>query len=289
MIIVDLNQIMISNLMVQINGKNAETLSEDLVRHMVLNSLRAHNKKFRKEYGEMVIACDSGNVWRKQIFPNYKAGRKANREKSEHDWDAIFNMLATIKNEIKTFMPYKVIEVESCEADDIIATLIKKVKNMIIPEHKKKILILSGDKDFIQLHGPNVRQYNPVLNKFVGKGEDPVIYIREHILKGDRSDGIPNVLSDDNVFIEGRRQKPLSKKKLNNWVNDVFFYTNFTEEEEKNYSRNRKLIDLSCIPQDIEDKINNEFNDVKAASRDKILGYFINKKLKTLIEVIDEF
>ena len=289
MIIVDLNQIMISNLMVQINGKNAETLSEDLVRHMVLNSLRAHNKKFRKEYGEMVIACDSGNVWRKQIFPNYKAGRKANREKSEHDWDAIFNTLAAIKNEIKTFMPYKVIEVESCEADDIIATLIKKVKNMIIPEHKKKILILSGDKDFIQLHGPNVKQYNPVLNKFVGKGEDPVIYIREHILKGDRSDGIPNVLSDDNVFIEGRRQKPLSKKKLNNWVNDVFFYTNFTEEEEKNYSRNRKLIDLSCIPQDIEDKINNEFNDVKAASRDKILGYFINKKLKTLIEVIDEF
>ena len=289
MIIVDLNQIMISNLMVQINGKNAETLSEDLVRHMVLNSLRAHNKKFRKEYGEMVIACDSGNVWRKQIFPNYKAGRKANREKSEHDWDAIFNMLATIKNEIKTFMPYKVMEVESCEADDIIATLIKKVKNMIIPEHKKKILILSGDKDFIQLHGPNVRQYNPVLNKFVGKGEDPVIYIREHILKGDRSDGIPNVLSDDNVFIEGRRQKPLSKKKLNNWVNDVFFYTNFTEEEEKNYNRNRKLIDLSSIPQEIEDKINNEFNDVKVASRDKILGYFINKKLKTLIESIDEF
>ena len=275
--------------MVQINGKNAETLSEDLVRHMVLNSLRAHNKKFRKEYGEMVIACDSGNVWRKQIFPNYKAGRKANREKSEHDWDAIFNMLATIKNEIKTFMPYKVIEVESYASDDIIATLIKKVKNMIIPEHKKKILILSGDKDFIQLHGPNVRQYNPVLNKFVGKGEDPVIYIREHILKGDRSDGIPNVLSDDNVFIEGRRQKPLSKKKLNNWVNDVFFYTNFTEEEEKNYNRNRKLIDLSSIPQEIEDKINNEFNDVKVASRDKILGYFINKKLKTLIEVIDEF
>ena len=275
--------------MVQINGKNAETLSEDLVRHMVLNSLRAHNKKFRKEYGEMVIACDSGNVWRKQIFPNYKAGRKANREKSEHDWDAIFNMLATIKNEIKTFMPYKVMEVESCEADDIIATLIKKVKNMIIPEHKKKILILSGDKDFIQLHGPNVRQYNPVLNKFVGKGEDPVIYIREHILKGDRSDGIPNVLSDDNVFIEGRRQKPLSKKKINNWVNDVFFYTHFTEEESKNYDRNRKLIDLSNIPQRIEDKINNEFNEVKVASRDKILGYFINKKLKTLIEVIDEF
>ena len=280
---------MISNLMVQITGRNRVELNEDLVRHMVLNSLRAHNKKFRKEYGDMVIACDSKNVWRREIFPNYKAGRKANRAKSEHDWDAIFSMLATIKNEIKTFLPYKVIELETAEADDIIATLVRRSKRIIQPEHKRNVLILSGDKDFIQLHGPNIKQYNPVLNKFVGKGEEPSLYIKEHIFKGDRSDGIPNILSDDNVFIEGRRQKPLSKKKINSWVNDVFFYTHFTEEEQKNYDRNRKLIDLSCIPQELEDKINNEFNEVKVASRDKILGYFINKKLKTLIEVIDEF
>ena len=279
---------MISNLMVTLN-RDSMDLSEDLVRHMVLNSLRAHNKKFRKEYGDMVIACDSKNVWRREIFPNYKAGRKANRAKSEHDWDAIFSMLATIKNEIKTFLPYKVIELETAEADDIIATLVRRSKRIIQPEHKRNVLILSGDKDFIQLHGPNVKQYNPVLNKFVGKGENPSLYIKEHIFKGDRSDGIPNILSDDNVFIEGRRQKPLSKKKINSWVDDVFFYTHFTEEEQKNYDRNRKLIDLSCIPQELEDKINNEFNEVKVASRDKILGYFINKKLKTLIEVIDEF
>ena len=287
MIIVDINQIMISNLMVQISGRNAVELNEDLVRHMVLNSLRAHNKKFRKEYGEMVIACDSKNVWRREIFPNYKAGRKANRAKSEHDWEAIFSMLHNIKNEIKTFLPYKVIEIETAEADDIIATLIKKTKRIIAPEHKKNVLILSGDKDFIQLHDKNVKQYNPVLNKFVGKGEEPSLYIKEHILKGDRSDGIPNVLSDDNVFVEGRRQRPLSKKKINSWVEEVFM--TFTEEEQKNYDRNRKLIDLSCIPHELEEKINNEFLNVKVASRDKILGYFINKKLKTLIEVIDEF
>ena len=287
MIIVDINQIMISNLMVQINGRQAVDLSEDLVRHMVLNSLRAHNKKFRKEYGEMVIACDSKNVWRREIFPNYKAGRKANREKSDHDWDYIFTLLGNIKEEIKTFLPYKVIQVETAEADDIIATLIKKNKRVIAPEHKKKVLILSGDKDFIQLHDKNIRQYNPVLSKFVGKGENPSLYIKEHILKGDRSDGIPNILSDDNVFVEGRRQKPLSKKKINSWVEEVFM--TFTEQEQKNYNRNRKLIDLSCIPHELEEKINNEFLNVKVASRDKILGYFINKKLKTLIEVIDEF
>jgi len=286
MIIVDINQIMISNLMVTLN-RDSMDLSEDLVRHMVLNSLRAHNKKFRKEYGEMVIACDSKNVWRREIFPNYKAGRKANRAKSEHDWDAIFSMLHNIKDEIKTFLPYKVIEIETAEADDIIATLVKKQQRIVGPNHEKKVLILSGDKDFIQLHNEYVKQYNPVLNKFVGKGEKPGIYIKEHILKGDRSDGIPNVLSDDNVFVDGRRQRPLSKKKINSWVEEVFM--TFTEEEQKNYNRNRKLIDLSCIPHELEDKINNEFLNVKVASRDKILGYFINKKLKTLIEVIDEF
>ena len=281
MIIVDINQIMISNLMVQINGRDAPELNEDLVRHMVLNSLRAHNKKFRKEYGQMVIACDSSNVWRKEIFPNYKAGRKANRAKSEHDWSLIFDIISKVKNEIKTFLPYKVIEVDTVEADDIIAVLTSN------KQWAEKVLILSGDKDFIQLHSDNVKQYNPVLNKFVGKDENPTLYLKEHILKGDRSDGIPNVLSDDNVFVEGRRQRPLSKKKINSWVEEVFM--TFTEEEQKNYDRNRKLIDLSCIPHELEEKINNEFLNVKVASRDKILGYFINKKLKTLIEVIDEF
>ena len=278
MIIVDINQIKISNLMVTLNRDSME-LSEDLVRHMVLNSLRGHNKKFRKQYGDMVIACDSGNVWRRQAFPNYKAGRKANREKSEHDWTMIFDIISQVKNEIKTFLPYKVIELETAEADDIIAVLTRRVK--------EKILILSGDKDFIQLHNARIQQYNPVLNKFVGQGENPSLYIREHILKGDRSDGIPNVLSDDNVFIEGRRQRPLSKKKIEAWCNEIV--PTFNEQEQKNYDRNKTLIDLNCVPKELEDKINREFETFEVATRDKILGYFINKKLKTLIEVIDEF
>ena len=280
MIIVDLNQIMISNLMVQINGRNAAELSEDLVRHMVLNSLRAHNKRFRKEYGEMIIACDSGNVWRRKVFPNYKANRKTIRKKSGHDWKAIFEILTNIKTELKEHMPYKVIEIDTAEADDIIGALVKKY-------HDQKILILSGDKDFIQLHTNNVKQYNPVLNKFVGKGETPSIYIKEHILKGDRSDGIPNVLSDDDVFVEGRRQRPLTKKKIEAWLNEIVM--TMTEEEQKNYDRNRELIDLSCIPPELEAKIYNEFDEVKVAHRSKILNYFITRKLKTLIEVIDEF
>jgi len=287
MIIVDLNQIMISNLMVQINGRNAVELSEDLVRHMVLNSLRAHKKRFR-DYGEMIIACDSGNVWRRKVFANYKAGRKTTREKSGHDWTTIFEIMSKIKNELKEHMPYKVIEIDTAEADDIIAALVKKSYYT-----NQNVLILSGDKDFIQLHNNRVKQYNPVLSKFVGQGETPSIYIKEHILKGDRSDGIPNVLSDDNVFVEGRRQKPLTKKKMESWFDRMELTLEdsptFTEEEQKNYDRNRKLIDLSLIPPELEAKIYNEFNEVKVAHRSKILNYFITRKLKTLIEVIDEF
>jgi len=272
---------MISNLMVQINGRNAVELSEDLVRHMVLNSLRGHYKRFR-DYGEMIIACDSGNVWRREVFPNYKASRKKVRDKSGHDWTKIFEIMSKIKNELKEHMPYKVIEIDTAEADDIIGALVKKSYYT-----NQNVLILSGDKDFIQLHNNRVKQYNPVLNKFVGKGETPSIYIKEHILKGDRSDGIPNVLSDDDVFVEGRRQRPLTKKKIASWVDEMVM--TFTEEEQKNYDRNRKLIDLSLIPPELEAKIHNEFDEVKVAHRSKILNYFITRKLKTLIEVIDEF
>ena len=280
---------MISNLMVQINGRNAVELSEDLVRHMVLNSIRGINKKFRKDYGELVIASDGKHSWRKQSFPNYKANRKKNREQSGHDWESIFDFLNRIKLELKEFLPYKFIELETAEADDVIAVLIRRMERIIGPNHAKKILIVSGDKDFIQLHNDNVKQYNPILNKYVGKDETPGIYIKEHILKGDRSDGVPNILSDDNVFVEGRRQRPLSKKKLNELICAGFLYTSLNDEEKKNYDRNRKLIDLTCIPQELEEKIKSEFDNIKVATRDKILNYFISRKLKTLIEIIDEF
>ena len=275
--------------MVQINGRNAVELSEDLVRHMVLNSLRGINKKFRKDYGELVIASDGKHSWRKQIFPNYKANRKKNREQSGHDWETIFDVINRIKSELKEFMPYKLIELETAEADDVIAVLIRKMEKIVGPNHAKKILIVSGDKDFIQLHNEWVKQYNPILNKYVGKDETPSIYIKEHILKGDRSDGVPNILSDDNVFVEGRRQRPLSKKRINELICAGFLYTSLNDEEQKNYDRNQKLIDLTFIPQELEEKIKSEFDNIKVATRDKILNYFISRKLKTLIEVIDEF
>ena len=212
MILIDLNQVMISNMMAQLGGKGSD-ISEDLVRHMILNSIRGYNVKFKEEFGDIIICCDSRHYWRREVFPNYKSQRKQAREESSHDWDNIFTIFNQVRDELKEHMPYRVVDVYGAEADDIIAVLVKNHPD-------EKILILSGDKDFIQLQKySNVKQYAPIQKKWV-EGVDPKQYIKEHILKGDRGDSIPNFLSADDTFVNGIRQKPISKKKLSYWISD---------------------------------------------------------------------
>ena len=204
----DMNQISLASLMMDLNMRKSNEVREDLVRHMILNSIRMYRTDFHQEFGEIVLTYDSKHYWRRDYFPNYKAGRKKGRENDSKDWDAIFNCLNKIKSEFKENLPYKYLEIYGAEADDIIATLCKNLGTA------NKIMIVSGDKDFIQLQKyPNVQQYSPILKKYVN-GHDPVTYIKEHILKGDASDGVPNVLSPDNTFVDGLRQRPLGQKKL---------------------------------------------------------------------------
>ena len=200
---------MLSNIMVQLGNHTNAQVEESMVRHMVLNSIRMYKTKFGPEYGEFIIACDNKNYWRRQLFPYYKANRKKSQAESELDWKAIFDCLGKIRAELKEFFPYRIIDIESAEADDIIGTLCQEFGNT-----NQKILILSGDKDFQQLQRfINVTQYNPVMKKFV-VCNNPDMFLKEHILKGDPGDGIPNVLSEDNCFVVGSRQKPLTKKKM---------------------------------------------------------------------------
>mgnify|MGYP007083429941 CR=1 FL=1 len=213
MIIVDLSQVMISNLMVQLGNHTNTELEEDLLRHMILNSIRSYNQKFKNEYGEMIIACDAGNNWRREVFPYYKANRRKNREKSELNWAQIFDTLSKVREELKEYFPYRVIQIDTAEADDIIGTLVHKFGNT-----SEKILVLSGDKDFVQLQRyMNVKQYDPVQKKW-RTTNDPDRFIREHIMRGDTGDGVPNFLSADNTFVIGGRQKPISQKKLDAWI-----------------------------------------------------------------------
>ena len=212
---------------------------------MILNSIRLYRQQFNEKYGEVILTYDSKHYWRREYFPQYKAGRKKGREKDNKDWDKIFGVLNKIKAEFKDNLPYKYLEVYGCEADDIIATLCKNNQD-------EKIMIISGDKDFIQLHKyPNVKQYSPILKKYVND-HNPDTYIKEHILKGDTSDGVPNVLSPDNTFVDGIRQRPLGRKKIETWL-DIHI-DDLPEEVKRNYQRNDKLINLDNIPEELEKK-----------------------------------
>jgi len=280
MIIVDLSQVMLSNLMMQLGNHTNAQIEESMVRHMVLNSLRSYKQKFGDEFGELVIACDNTNYWRKQYFPYYKANRKKSQEKSELDWKAIFECLNKIRAELKEYFPYRVIDIESAEADDIIATLVKNA------DAKDDVLILSGDKDFIQLHKySHVKQYDPVRKKWISH-DNPNRYLIEHILKGDSGDGVPNVLSSDNCFVIGERQKPLTTKKILNIIENI---DSLEGPLYRNYQRNKKLIDLTEVPVEITNKVLESYQAQENKGRDKMFNYFIANKLKHLMEHIGEF
>ncbi len=282
MILVDLNQVLLSGLMAQISNQKGVKLDESLVRHMILNILRMHIRNFRKDYGDVVLCCDNRKYWRKEFFPFYKAGRKKTREKSDLDWHLIFDMLAKFKLELKENFPYKVIDVEGAEADDIIGTLVP-----VYAPHEK-ILILSSDGDFLQLqtYGSNVKQYNPAQKKFV-KSENPIEELKEKIIRGDKGDGIPNMFSPSDCFVRDLRQKPVTKGMLDKYLKEDV--KNYSEMDHANYVRNATLIDLSLIPSNIKEKIINTYNEIKPASRQKLLNYFIENKLKNLMDVIEEF
>lgn len=288
MILIDLNQVMISNLMMQINSNASNAIDENLIRHMVLNSIRMYNTKFKDEYGEIVICSDDKKYWRRDFFPYYKAGRKKDREASPFDWNLIFETLNKVRDEIKENLPYRVIQVDKTEADDIIGTLCHKYGTQLNNATTEKILILSSDKDFMQLQKfANVEQFSPMAKKFL-RTNDAGKFLKEHILKGDRSDGIPNFLSSDDTFVAESRQKPVTEKKLNSWLEqepEVFC----DEIMLRNYKRNEMLIDLSKIPQDIQAKILEHYDSANQNGRDKIFNYFIKYRLKMLMEHIQEF
>jgi hypothetical protein len=283
MIIMDLSQVMISNLMVQLGNHTNAEIEEDLLRHMILNSIRAYNVKFKNEFGEMIIACDAGNNWRRQIFPYYKANRRKNREKSEINWTVVFETLNKVRDELKDYFPYRVIHVDGAEADDVIGTLAQTYGNT-----HEKILILSGDKDFVQLQSyMNVQQFDPVRKKF-RKTNDVDKFIKEHIIRGDIGDGVPNFLSADDTFVVGARQKPISQKKLDQWLESD--PKEFCDEKMlRGYLRNQQLVDLSFIPLDIKKEVLVQYEEQAGKGRDKLFNYFIDRRLKLLVESINEF
>ena len=271
MILVDLNQVVLSNLMQQINITKSENVEENFLRHMVLNSIRSYKTKFGHEFGEIVLCNDTYNYWRKDVFPYYKANRKKAQESSLYDWNVIFQSLNKIKDEIREVFPYKFVAVPRCEADDVIAVLTRAYCQ------SEKVLIVSGDHDFVQLFKyPNVQQYSPVQKKFITE-ENSVEFLREKIIYGDSGDGVPNIASEDDTFVAGKRQRRVTNKIIE------------ALETNPNYQRNKVLIDFDCIPDMVSDAILAEFKKPMTGSKDKVYPYLINNKLKLLLTAHGEF
>lgn len=282
MIIFDYQQIAISNLMEQI-GSSKSSVDENLVRHMILNTMRTYVKKFKESHGpEVVIACDNRNYWRREYFQHYKAGRKKARAASGHDWTSIFESLNKIRQELKDNSPYKVIDVDGAEADDVIGTLVQKYSA------NEKIMILSSDKDFAQLQRyPNVEQYSPILKKYI-KEPFPLVQLKQLIIRGDKGDGIPNILSADDCIVTATRQKPITEAKIIKWLNQE--PKEFcTDEMLRNYNRNEMMIDLTKIPEKIRLDILNTYETAKGKTKQEFMNYMIANRLKNLIEVAQDF
>lgn len=282
MIIVDFSAVCLATIL--INKEN----DERMIRHMTLNSLRMYNQKFKEQYGEMILACDGANNWRREYFPQYKGVRRKTRNDSSFDWNEAFRIMHLIKDEIRENFPYKVIHLEGCEADDVIGTLVERTQEF---GNYEDVMIVSADGDFKQLQKyDNIKQWSPLTKKFVVE-TNPRASLQEKILTGDAGDGVPNVLSHDDTFINGERQVPLSKKKKEAILEDLSDgELLYAASWYRNYCRNETLIDLTKTPEDLKQKIINNYEEQDPwQNKGKVFPYLVAKKMNRLIESVQEF
>ena len=275
---------------VHVDIRNHGESSKEFLRHIILNQIRAIRKKFHNDFGELVICMDSKvGYWRRDIFPYYKAKRKAARDASGIDWGTVFGYVNEIAQEIAKHLPYKVISVPKAEADDIIGTLAVRQPwkgSSLFEDEGEPVLIVSNDHDFKQLHDvKEVKQYFPFSGGFL-KLTDAELFKLEHILKGDAGDGIPNVRSAADTFMqEGVRQKPVTAK----YIREFKETGTLPEEDWKRYKENEQLIDLRKIPEDIQSAILEAYEAAPSGNRFRLWPYFTQMGLKEQLDRIGDF
>lgn len=280
MILIDYNGMAVSTVLA-----TKLEVNEDIIRHIILNNLRLFKNKFKK-YGEVVICCDSGS-WRKDIFPNYKANRIKDHEEDDFPWDELWRIIEMVKNEIVENFPYKVVYVPKCEADDIIGTLAEYTNEF---GNYEDVMVISADKDFGQLQKwPNISQYSYITKKHI-KIDNPKTFLLDHIFHGDGGDGVPNVVSPDDVFIrDDIRQGRVTAKKKEQWLSSNDMRKSMGEDIWRNYQRNKKLVDLSETPPELKEEIINIFENQEVASSSKVMPFLIKKRCRQLLEHLGDF
>ena len=298
MILIDYSQVALATILTfQRELRGTEDEVKNLIRHVTLSTIKSYKKKYGKEFGQVVIACDGRKYWRKEIFEHYKAGRKKARDASDLDWKLIFDTLSEMRDDLVKFFPYKVIHVDRAEADDVIATMTKWLQsNELVQqglvEDAQKILILSSDKDFkqLQLLEGEVKQWSPMQKKYVTASKSEIkTWMIEHVAKGDSGDGVPNVLSADDVFVKGERQKVMSAKRLEEFLEKGKDACR-TDTERRNWDRNEKLVLFEYIPEDIQNEIVQTYlNSKPNTDRMAIMNYLMEKRCRLLLDDLQDF
>lgn len=295
MIIVDFQGVLLATLHAQLGAHQNAPLDESMLRHMTLNCLRSYKMKFPHD-GEMVIACDTIHSWRKNVYSYYKANRAKARAESSLDWKTIFAFFAKMKEELREYFPYRVIEVDGAEADDIIGVLAHRFGRGaddfggLVLASDETIQIISRDHDFKQLQiYTNVKQWDPIDKKNI-KVPNAVSYLKEHIIRGDKGDGVPNILSDDDTFVvDKKRQKSIFEKDFVEWMKQPPETFCTDDRMLRNWKRNEQMVDLRFTPENIKTEILSQFDSQAGKNKSRLESYFIKNRLKHLHPYLNEF
>lgn len=298
-ILVDFSQVFISNFMSQIGIDYDDDQIDGLVRHMTLQTLLSYKKQFSQKYGELIVCVDGRNSWRKNRFIHYKANRKKRREEEKEKWDNLYQSLDKMVIELSDNFPYRIVKIDEAEADDIIAVLSKSLSKM-----GKNVMIISSDKDFVQLHDDNVKQFSPQKSEYI-KVDNPSKFLKELVIRGDSVDGIPNIFSPEDILVtEGKRQKSIFAKKMVEWLDmpikeicicedkklDQSDRDYITSRTEKRFKQNLMLIDFKYIPKNVKCAIIEKYNNEKDKKSKKVdYRYFVANSLPTLMDRSTEF
>lgn len=277
---------------VQIDSTDKEK-SKNILRHVIISQIKSYKNKYGADYGKLIICCDGKHYWRRKLFPPYKACRKKARAESTIDWKLIFDTMDELIVDLKENFPYKVIQIDDVESDDIIATLTKyyqenETRDCGFFEEIQPILIVSSDRDFVQLHKfDTVEQIAPATKAKI-KTDNPIEYLKEKVIRGDKGDGIPNILSKDDVFINEEKQTVLSKEKFEHLMT---ISPEECEDEtiKKNWLRNKTLIDFDYIPSDVSRRIMMAYNEPINGNMNKVFNYLMKHKCMLLLKDVNSF
>lgn len=294
-LLVDFNNLLFRTLYVREVYIQSEIPDFQLWRFLVYDSIYSCIKRFR--ISEVVLAVDDKVSWRRSYFPRYKESRKKQRDKSDVDFKIVFSVINKFIRELKHSMPFKIIKVRSAEADDVIGILALEFGNCIVSSNDEDFMQLVGEKDN-RLWNPSNQKFSEFpININKDKKGTPVMckskeeFLNYKILMGQPKDDIFNIKTPTNwgktPETEGKRKpgfgvisaQKVMKAGVHEWIEK--------EQLEDRYKRNSVLIDFHRIPNVINNRIGDVYNNHTYPPPENIYKFFKEFQMRYFLENFD--